>query len=100
MHVDQIFSFPSGDPAEFAGMTEDEMAELDQAAEFSADKSATTSCSRRSRRTSRTRSPTHRPASSPGATSCFGDDVDPDYVLTNVAIYWFTRTAASSMRFY
>jgi hypothetical protein len=29
----------------------------------------------------------------------FGD-VDDDFVLTNVAVYWFTRTAGSSIRFY
>ena len=28
VHVTQIFSFPSGDPAEFAGMTEEEQSEL------------------------------------------------------------------------
>ncbi len=28
VHVTQIFSFPSGDPAEFEGMTEDELAAM------------------------------------------------------------------------
>jgi epoxide hydrolase len=30
----------------------------------------------------------------------FREDVDPDFILTNVAIYWLTGTTASSMRFY
>lgn len=42
VHVDQIYSFPSGDPAEFAGMSEDEMAELTQLQEFGADKMVAT----------------------------------------------------------
>jgi hypothetical protein len=30
----------------------------------------------------------------------FGDALSPDEILTNVAIYWLTNTAASSARFY
>jgi hypothetical protein len=30
----------------------------------------------------------------------FGDDVDDDFILTNVSIYWFTRTSAAAARFY
>jgi epoxide hydrolase len=30
----------------------------------------------------------------------FGPTLDPDFVLGNVALYWFTRTTASSMRGY
>lgn len=30
----------------------------------------------------------------------FGDDLDDDFIVANVAIYWFTRTMASSVRFY
>jgi len=37
-------------------------------------------------------------------TSCtplsLGASLDPDYVLTNVMIYWLTNTAASAARFY
>ena len=30
----------------------------------------------------------------------FDESLDADFVLANVAIYWFTGTAASAMRFY
>lgn len=30
----------------------------------------------------------------------FGDDLDDDFIVANVAVYWFTRTMASSVRFY
>ncbi len=30
----------------------------------------------------------------------FGDGVDIEFALSNMAIYWFTRTSASSARFY
>lgn len=30
----------------------------------------------------------------------FGPTLDPDFVVTNVAIHWLTRTSASAMRFY
>jgi epoxide hydrolase len=30
----------------------------------------------------------------------FGDGVDRDFALTNIAIYWFTGRIASAMRFY
>lgn len=30
----------------------------------------------------------------------FAEDVDDEFILGNVAVYWFTRTAASAMRLY
>jgi hypothetical protein len=30
----------------------------------------------------------------------FGEDLDPDFILTNVMLYWLTGTAASSARLY
>ena len=100
VHVDQIYSFPSGDPAEFAGMSEAELAELTRLQEFSADKLAYNEL-----QSTQPQNLAHALADSPAGQlawsyQLFGDAVDPDFVLTTVAIYWFTRTAASSMRFY
>jgi len=100
VHVDQIYSFPSGDPAEFAGMSEDELAELTRLQEFSADKMGYNEL-----QSTQPQNLAHALADSPAGQlawsyQLFGDGVDPDFVLTNVAIYWFTRTTASSMRFY
>ncbi|HEX8347211.1 MAG TPA: epoxide hydrolase [Actinoplanes sp.] len=100
VHVDQIYSFPSGDPAEFAGMPESEMAELGRLQEFSAEKLAYNEL-----QSTQPQNLAHALADSPAGQlawsyQLFGDGVDPDFVLTNVAIYWFSRTTASSMRFY
>jgi len=100
VHVDQIYSFPSGDPAEFAGMTEADMAQLSALQRFSADKLAFNEL-----QSTQPQNLAHALADSPAGQlawsyQLFGDDVDPDFVLTNVALYWLTQTAASSMRFY
>ncbi|TWF78741.1 pimeloyl-ACP methyl ester carboxylesterase [Pseudonocardia hierapolitana] len=100
VHVDQIFSFPSGDPAEFEGMSEAEMAELATLQSFAAEKFGFNEL-----QSTQPQNVAHALADSPAGQlawsyQLFGDAVDPDFVLTNVAIYWFTRTTASSMRFY
>ena len=100
VHVNQIYSFPSGDPAEFAGMTEADLAELGTLQKFSADKLAYNEL-----QSTQPQNLAHALADSPAGQlawsyQLFGDAVDPDFVLTNVAIYWLTQTAASSMRFY
>ena len=69
VHVNQIFSFPSGDPAEFEGLTPEELQYLSSCRASSTTRS-TTSCRPRSPRPSPTRWPTHRPGRSPGAASC------------------------------
>jgi pimeloyl-ACP methyl ester carboxylesterase len=100
VHVDQIFSFPSGDPAEFEGMPEAEMAELATLQSFAAEKFGFNEL-----QSTQPQNLAHALADSPAGQlawsyQLFGDAVHPDFVLTNVAIYWFTRTTASSMRFY
>ena len=69
VHVNQFFSFPSGDPAEFEGLTPEELQYLNFLQASSTTRS-TTSCSRPGRRRSRTRWPTPRPGRSAGAASC------------------------------
>ena len=70
VHVTQIFSFPSGDPAEFEGMSADELAALEVLKWFWRRRARSTRCTRSSRRRSRTRSATRRSACSLGTTSC------------------------------
>ncbi|WP_232667356.1 epoxide hydrolase family protein [Pseudonocardia sp. TRM90224] len=99
VHVNQIFSFPSGDPAEFAGLSQDDMAYLgflqsfvDYAIHDKAQKAQPQTLS-------------HALADSPAGQLAWigqllGEALDPDDVLTIASIYWFTNTAASSARFY
>ncbi len=100
VHVNQIFSFPSGDPAEFEGMTEDELAQLEFLQRFDEEMSAFAKL-----QATKPQNLAHALADSPAGQLAWigqllGTAVSPDVVVTNAAIYWFTNTGASSARFY
>jgi pimeloyl-ACP methyl ester carboxylesterase len=100
VHVTQIFSFPSGDPAEMEGLSEADQAALQHLQWFWEEMGAYNRM-----QASKPQNLAFALADSPAGQiawsgQLFGDDVDPDFILTNVSIYWFTRTTASSMRFY
>jgi pimeloyl-ACP methyl ester carboxylesterase len=100
VHVTQIFSFPSGDPAEFEGMSPEDLAALEFLQKFSSEKMAFNQL-----QSTQPQNLAHALADSPAGQlawsgQLFGDAVDDDFALTNVMIYWLTGTAASSMRFY
>jgi epoxide hydrolase len=69
VHVTQVFSFPTGDPAEFEGMSAEDGAAMGKLQWFMDHKISFTSCTRSSRRRWRTRSPTPPWACSPGTPS-------------------------------
>jgi pimeloyl-ACP methyl ester carboxylesterase len=100
VHVTQIFSFPGGDPAEFEGMTEDELAAMAHLQWFHENLGAFGQVQGQQPQTL-----AHALADSPAGLigwngQLFGDAVDIEFALTNLAIYWFTGTSASSARFY
>jgi pimeloyl-ACP methyl ester carboxylesterase len=100
VHVTQIFSFPSGDPAEFEGMTEAELAAMEHLKWFHENLGAFGQLQGQQPQTL-----AHALADSPVGLigwngQLFGDAVSADFALTNIAIYWFTGTSASSARFY
>lgn len=100
VHVTQIYSFPSGDPAELADLTTEERRELEMLRWFSENKMAYNQLQATQPQTlafALLDSPAGQLAWN---AQLFGDAVDADFILTNVAIYWLTRTAASSARFY
>lgn len=99
VHVNQIFSFPSGDPAEFADLTPEDLGYLEFLQGFVAhavhDKL----------QQAQPQTVAHALADSPAGQiawsgQLFGDALSKDEILTNVAIYWLTNTAASAARFY
>ena len=99
VHVNQIFSFPSGDPAEFEGLTQAEMGYLQFLGSF-VEHSVHDKLQQAQPQTI-----AHALADSPvgqlaWSGQLFGDALTPDEVLTSVSIYWFTNTAASAARFY
>jgi pimeloyl-ACP methyl ester carboxylesterase len=106
VHLLQIFAFPSGDPAEMAGLSEADRASLTgSTAEFQ-EKAGY-------QRIQQTRPQTlgYGLADSPVGQLAwnaelwtgwgdYADYLDVDTYLTHVSIYWFTRTAGSSARHY
>jgi pimeloyl-ACP methyl ester carboxylesterase len=100
VHVTQIFSFPSGAPGEFDGMSDDEQAAMQHMQWFWENKGAYNKMHAQGPQTV-----AHALADSPAGllgwnSQLFAEDVDDDFILGNVAIYWFTGTAASAMRLY
>lgn len=100
VHVTQIFSFPSGDPAELAGLSEEDAAALKHLQWFYENMSAYQRL-----QSTQPQNVAFALADSPvgqlaWSGQLFTEAVDPDFILANVTIYWLTRTAASSMRFY
>jgi len=99
VHVNQFFSFPSGDPAEFEGLTPEELQYLNFLQGF-VDHAVHDKLQQAQPQTV-----AHALADSPAGQigwsgQLFGDALSTDHIITNVAIYWLTNTAASAARFY
>ncbi|MEV6773235.1 epoxide hydrolase [Nocardia sp. NPDC051030] len=100
VHVTQLFSFPSGDPAEFEGLSAEDMAALGHLQWFHENKMAFNTLQSQQPATL-----AFALADSPVGllgwnAQLFGESLDPEFVIANTAIYWLTGTAASSIRFY
>jgi epoxide hydrolase len=96
VHVTQIFSFPSGDPAEFAGMTEEEQRELGTLQWFVENKMSFNTLMAQQPQTI-----AYAINDSPAGLLAWqgqllGDDLDPDFAIANVMLYWVTRTGGSA----
>ncbi|MET0865600.1 MAG: epoxide hydrolase family protein [Nakamurella sp.] len=100
VHVTQIFSFPTGDPAEFENLSADEAAGL-QTLQWFWDKKGAFNILHSQQPQTLAHALSDSPAGLLGWNSqLFDDDLDDDFVLTNTSIYWFTNTGGSSIRFY
>ncbi|MFC5815453.1 epoxide hydrolase family protein [Nonomuraea harbinensis] len=100
VHVTQLFSFPSGDPAEFAGLSEEDQQGLAVLDWFWKEKGAFNVLHSQQPQTL-----AHALMDSPSGlvgwlAQLFDEDLDDDFVLTHAAIHWFTGTAASALRLY
>ncbi|MGP3932315.1 epoxide hydrolase family protein [Nonomuraea sp. KM88] len=100
VHVTQLFSFPSGDPAEFADLSEDDQAGLAVLDWFWKEKGAFNVLQSQQPQTL-----AHALADSPAGlvgwlAQLFDEDLDDDFVLANAAVHWFTGTAGSALRLY
>jgi pimeloyl-ACP methyl ester carboxylesterase len=99
VHVNQIFSFPTGDPAEFEGLTSEDFEYLQFLQSF-VERSVHDKVQQAQPQTI-----AHALADSPAGQlawsgQLFGDALSDDEILTNVSIYWLTNTAASAARLY
>ncbi|RSN21410.1 epoxide hydrolase [Amycolatopsis sp. WAC 01416] len=99
VHVTQLFSFPSGDPAEFEGMTEQELEYLQFLQHFNDNMSGYAKLQE-----SAPQNLAHALADSPTGQLAWSAQLlagtSDDHVLTNATLYWLTNTAASAARFY
>lgn len=100
IHVTQLFSFPTGDPAELDGLSEEDQEGLGVLKWFWEEKGAFNVLQSQQPQTL-----AHALSDSPAGLVAWldqllGEELDDDFVLTNAAIYWFTRTAGSALRLY
>jgi len=106
LHQTQIFSLPTGDPAEFQDLSAEDMAAVQVLQWFYQNKFSFNQLHSQQPQTL-----AHALADSPAGLLGWnvqlmaGDatskqTLDDDFVLTNVAIYWLTGTGGSSIRFY
>jgi len=100
VHVTQVFSFPSGDPAEFEDLTPDEGSQLGTLQWFYESKFSFNTLMSQQPQTlgyAVNDSPVGLLAWN---AQLLGEDLDPDFSLTNVMTYWLTQTGASAARLY
>ena len=100
VHVTQLFSFPSGDPSELANLTPEEQRELQTLQWFYENKFSFNSLMSQQPQTlafALLDSPVGLLAWN---AQLLGEDLDADFALTNVMLYWLTGTAASAARLY
>jgi pimeloyl-ACP methyl ester carboxylesterase len=100
VHVTQIFSFPSGDPAELVDLSAVEQRQLETLQWFNANKLSFNILMSQQPQTL-----AFALLDSPAGllawnAQLMGEDLDADFILTNVMLYWLTGTAASAARFY
>ena len=100
LHVTQIFSFPSGDPAEMADLTPEEQGQLATLQWFYENKFSFNQLMSQQPQTL-----AYALSDSPVGllawnAQLFGEDLDDDFILTNVMLYWLTGTGGSAARLY
>ena len=101
VHVTQLFSFPSGDPAEFADLTDEDQAALAFLEQFTAGGGLAYN----QYQSAQPQTLAYALQDSPAGwlawvTQLFRDAVDRDSIITEASTYWLTGTIGSSIRRY
>jgi epoxide hydrolase len=101
VHVTQLFSFPSGDPAEFADMSEQDQAALRFLEQFTAGGGLAYNAYQSAQPQTLAYALQDSPAGwLAWVTQLFQRWADRDYLLANASAYWLTNTIGSSIRRY
>ena len=101
VHVTQLFSFPSGDPAEFADMSEEDMAAMNFLQTFTEGGGLAYNAYQSAQPQTLAYALQDSPAGwLAWVGQLYQQWTDPDYVLTNASAYWLTGTIGSSIRRY
>ena len=101
VHVTQLFSFPSGDPAEFAGMSADDMAAMQFLEQFT----SSGGLAYNAYQSAQPQTLAYALQDSPSGwlawvSQLFQRWLSPDEILTHASAYWLTNTIGSSIRRY
>jgi epoxide hydrolase len=101
VHVTQLFSFPSGDPAEFADMSEEDQAAVQFLEQFTAGGGLAYNAYQSAQPQTLAYALQDSPAGwLAWVTQLFQSWLAPDEILTHASAYWLTNTIGSSMRRY
>jgi epoxide hydrolase len=101
VHVTQLFSFPSGDPTEFADMSEEDMAALAFLEQFTGGGGLAYNAYQSAQPQTLAYALQDSPAGwLAWVTQLFQRSVDAEYILVNASAYWLTNTIGSSIRRY
>jgi epoxide hydrolase len=101
VHVTQLFSFPSGDPTEFEGLSDEDQAALGFLEQFTSGGGLAYN----QYQSAQPQTLAYALADSPvgwlaWVTQLFRDAIDRDAIITDAATYWLTGTIGSSIRRY
>ena len=101
VHVTQLFSFPSGDPAEFVDMSDEDMAAMAFLERFTEGGGLAYNAYQSAQPQTLAYALQDSPAGWVAwVTQLFQRSVEPDYIIVNAATYWLTNTIGSSIRRY
>ena len=100
VHVTQLFSFPSGDPNELRDLSPDERSQLQVLQWFYENKFSFNVLMAQQPQTLGYAIDDSPVGLLAWLAQLLGEELDPDFVLTNVMTYWLTRTGSSAARLY
>ena len=100
VHVTQVFSFPSGAPDEMKDLSSDEQKQMQTLQWFFENKFSFNSLLSQQPQTIGYAIDDSPVGLLAWQAQLLGEDLDDDFALTNVMLYWLTRTGASAGRLY